>query len=245
MAARLHRFVGSNVRPSCTLTSIVESKYFTLIMLAVVVSNTIVMIFETYDDYFQEYYRFFLIAERIYLCIYIVECCFKLWVGAKRTAVAQNWAEFSIGFVLEILHKSLELFRSVHHRHQSDRFDFARIDSWQGSFVVASRKPTAVAVSCEILSSTSRRPTIAEIGSAASIISFECSVFYEFCEVFERYAFYERFALFSRFTRLWKHVRKRCPPWRRSPSSWSSSPVSRRSSRETCSAIFVQRVSIT
>ena len=129
MAARLHRFVGSNVRPSCTLTSIVESKYFTLIMLAVVVSNTIVMIFETYDDYYQEHYRFFLIAERIYLCIYIVECCLKLWVGEKRTANSPRVGrKFSVGFVLEILHQSLELFRSVHHRHQSDRFDFARID---------------------------------------------------------------------------------------------------------------------
>jgi hypothetical protein len=80
MAARLYRFLGQN---SCTLINVVESKYFTLVMLAVIVSNTVVMIFETYDFYYQKYHSFFLLSERIYLCIYIIECCLKIWVGKR------------------------------------------------------------------------------------------------------------------------------------------------------------------
>jgi hypothetical protein len=55
MAARLHKFPDQNASPSCTLNNLIESKYFTLIMLVVVVSNTILMIFETYDNYHQKY----------------------------------------------------------------------------------------------------------------------------------------------------------------------------------------------
>ena len=42
------------------------------------------MIFETYDKYYQKYNLFFLISEKIYLCIYIVECCLKLWVDKEK-----------------------------------------------------------------------------------------------------------------------------------------------------------------
>ena len=49
-------------------------------MLAVVVANTTVMIFETYDAYIEQYKSFFLVSERIFLCIYMVECSLKLWV---------------------------------------------------------------------------------------------------------------------------------------------------------------------
>lgn len=80
MAARLYNFLGRNSNRSDLLTNIVESKYFTLVMLVIIVSNTIVMIFETYDIYYQKYFSFFLLSERIYLCIYIIECCLKLWV---------------------------------------------------------------------------------------------------------------------------------------------------------------------
>ena len=90
MAARFYKFLGQNSSQSCTLNSIVESKYFTLIMLAVVLSNTIVMIFETYDDIYQKYNSLFLLLEKIYLCIYIIECCLKLWVGKKRQYPAQK-----------------------------------------------------------------------------------------------------------------------------------------------------------
>jgi hypothetical protein len=83
MAARFHKFLGQYPNPSCTLINIVASQYFTLIMLAVVVSNTIVMIFETYDSYYQKYNSFFLLSEKIYLCIYIIEFCLKLWVCRK------------------------------------------------------------------------------------------------------------------------------------------------------------------
>lgn len=83
MAARFYKFLGQNSSPSCTLTNVVESKYFTLIMLVVIVTNTIVMIFETYEVYYQKYHSFFLLCERIYLCIYIIECCLKIWVGKK------------------------------------------------------------------------------------------------------------------------------------------------------------------
>jgi hypothetical protein len=83
MAARLYRFLGENSSPSCTLINVVESKYFTLVMLVVIVTNTVVMIFETYDFYYQKYNSFFLLSERIYLCIYIIECCLKIWVGKR------------------------------------------------------------------------------------------------------------------------------------------------------------------
>ena len=80
MAVRSHRFLEQNSSPSCTLIHIIESKYFTFLMLVVIVSNTILMIFETYDNYYQKYHLFFLVSEKIYLCIYIIECCLKLWV---------------------------------------------------------------------------------------------------------------------------------------------------------------------
>jgi hypothetical protein len=84
MAARLHRFPDQNASPSCTLNNLIESKYFTLFMLVVVVSNTILMIFETYDNYYQKYHSFFLVSEKIYLCIYITECCLKLSVDENN-----------------------------------------------------------------------------------------------------------------------------------------------------------------
>ncbi|CAF0806841.1 unnamed protein product [Adineta steineri] len=84
MAARLHKFLDQYSSSICTLNNVVESKYFTLIMLAVILSNTVVMIFETYDFYYQKYYSFFLLCERIYLCIYIIECCLKIWVFSWR-----------------------------------------------------------------------------------------------------------------------------------------------------------------
>ncbi len=77
MAARFYQFLDQN----STLIHIVESKYFTIIMLIVVVSNTFVMIFETYDLHYHKYNSFFLLTEKIYLCIYIIECSLKLWVG--------------------------------------------------------------------------------------------------------------------------------------------------------------------
>jgi hypothetical protein len=76
MAARFYEFLGQN----STLINIIESKYLTIIMLIVVISNTFVMIFETYDLQYQKYNSFFLITEKIYLCIYIIECSLKLWV---------------------------------------------------------------------------------------------------------------------------------------------------------------------
>lgn len=80
MAARIHRFLNNDSSSSCTLIHIVEAKYFTLIMLAIIVSNTVIMILETYDSYYQKYDVFFLVSEKVYLCIYVVECCLKLWV---------------------------------------------------------------------------------------------------------------------------------------------------------------------
>ncbi|CAF0885093.1 unnamed protein product [Rotaria sordida] len=84
MAARIYKFLDHNSYSSSTLIRIVESKYFTLIMLGVIVSNTIVMILETYDSYHQKYHSVFLLLEKIYLCIYTIECCFKLWVYSWR-----------------------------------------------------------------------------------------------------------------------------------------------------------------
>ncbi|CAF2512139.1 unnamed protein product [Rotaria sp. Silwood2] len=80
MAARIYKFLDHNSYSSCTLIRTVESKYFTIIMLSIIGSNTIVMILETYDSYYQKYHSFFLLLEKIYLCIYIIEFCFKLWV---------------------------------------------------------------------------------------------------------------------------------------------------------------------
>ena len=103
MAARLYKFIGPNGNAAYSLLSIVESKYFTLIMLAVVMSNTVVMIFETYDDYYKEYHSFFLISERIYLCLYIIECCLKLSVR-KSTSITILADPFdSTGLFVEIL----------------------------------------------------------------------------------------------------------------------------------------------
>lgn len=76
MAVRFYKFLNQN----STLINLVESKYFTLIMLIVVVSNTFVMIFETYDLHYHKYNTFYLITEKIYLCIYIIEFLLKLWV---------------------------------------------------------------------------------------------------------------------------------------------------------------------
>ena len=84
MAARLYHFLERSSNPSFTLIHTVESKYFTLIMLAVVVANTTVMIFETYDEYMEQYRSFFLVSERIFLCIYIAECSLKIWVSDQR-----------------------------------------------------------------------------------------------------------------------------------------------------------------
>jgi len=78
MAARLHQFFDPNSR----LANLIESKYLRIIMLLVVLSNTCVMIFETYDYYYQTYNSFFLLIEKIYICIYILECCLKLWVDS-------------------------------------------------------------------------------------------------------------------------------------------------------------------
>jgi hypothetical protein len=77
MAARFYQFLNRN----STLIHVVESKYFTIFMLIVIVSNTFVMIFETYDLHYHKYNSFFLLTEKIYLCIYIIECSLKLWVG--------------------------------------------------------------------------------------------------------------------------------------------------------------------
>ena len=80
MAARFYGFLSADSDSSCTLLGVVESQYFTLAMLAVVLSNTIVMIFETYDTFYEEHHSLFIIAERIYLSIYVIECGLKLWV---------------------------------------------------------------------------------------------------------------------------------------------------------------------
>jgi len=80
MAARFYEFLGQN----STLINIIESKYLTIIMLIVVISNTFVMIFETYDLQYHKYNSFFLITEKIYLCIYIIECSLKLWVDYNK-----------------------------------------------------------------------------------------------------------------------------------------------------------------
>ena len=63
---------------------VVESRYAKLFMLIVVLSNTIVMIFETYDSYYRKYQFYFLAFERIYLCLYTIEACLKLWVNNMR-----------------------------------------------------------------------------------------------------------------------------------------------------------------
>ena len=52
-------------------------------MLIVVIFNTLVMIFETYDYHYQKYNSFFLLTEKIFICIYIIECSLKLWVGEE------------------------------------------------------------------------------------------------------------------------------------------------------------------
>ncbi|CAF3770550.1 unnamed protein product [Rotaria socialis] len=84
MAARIHRFLDRNSYSSPKLIHVVESKYFTLFLVAVIISNTFLMILETYDSYYKKFHSFFLISEKIYLCIYIIECCFKLWVGKTQ-----------------------------------------------------------------------------------------------------------------------------------------------------------------
>lgn len=83
MAARIHTFLYHDSLRSSTLFRIVESKYFTFIMLTVILTNTLVMILETYDSYRQKFYTFFLVSEKIYVCIYIIECGIKLWVGRQ------------------------------------------------------------------------------------------------------------------------------------------------------------------
>jgi hypothetical protein len=90
MAARFYQFLGQNSR----LINLVESKYFTIIMLIVIVSNTFVMIFETYDFYYQKYNSFFLLTEKIYLCIYIIECSLKLWVDKNDYFLEDNSISF-------------------------------------------------------------------------------------------------------------------------------------------------------
>lgn len=80
MAAQVYPFLEQNSR----LFHLVESKYFTITMLIVIVSNTCVMIAETYDYYYQKYNFFFLLIEKVYLTIYIVECALKLWVERTR-----------------------------------------------------------------------------------------------------------------------------------------------------------------
>ncbi|CAF1218033.1 unnamed protein product [Rotaria magnacalcarata] len=84
MAARIHRFLDRNTYSSSKLIHVVESKYFTLFLVATIISNTFLMILETYDSYYKKFHSFFLISEKIYLCIYIIECCFKLWVYSWR-----------------------------------------------------------------------------------------------------------------------------------------------------------------
>lgn len=83
MAAQIHKFLDPNFYSSCRVNLIVESKYFTIIMLVVIISNTCIMILETYDSYYKKYLTFFLVLEKIYLFIYIIECCLKLFVGRK------------------------------------------------------------------------------------------------------------------------------------------------------------------
>lgn len=77
--ARVYPFLEQNSR----LFHFVESKYFTITMLIVVLSNTCVMIAETYDYYYHRYNTFFLLIEKIYLMIYIVECSLKFWVESR------------------------------------------------------------------------------------------------------------------------------------------------------------------
>lgn len=79
-AARVHSFLEQNSK----LFHLVESKYFTITMLIVVLSNTCVMIAETYDYYYQKYNTFFLLIEKIYLIVYIIEFLLKLWVKTKN-----------------------------------------------------------------------------------------------------------------------------------------------------------------
>ena len=95
VAARLYHFLERSSNASFTLIHAVESKYFTLIMLAVVVANTTVMIFETYDEYIEQYKSFFLVSERIFLCIYVVECSLKLWVGDRAGGSVARWESAS------------------------------------------------------------------------------------------------------------------------------------------------------
>ncbi len=80
MAARFYQFLGQN----SGLINFVESKYFTITMLIVIVSNTFVMIFETYDFYYQKYNSFFLLIEKIYLCIYLIECSLELSADEEK-----------------------------------------------------------------------------------------------------------------------------------------------------------------
>ena len=86
MAARLYPFLEQNSR----LLHLVESEYFTITMLIVIVSNTCVMIFETYDFYYQKYNAFFLLTEKIYLGIYIIECSLKLWVEINDDLIGKS-----------------------------------------------------------------------------------------------------------------------------------------------------------
>lgn len=87
MAVQFYKFFNQN----STLINFIQSKYFTIIMLFVVMSNTVIMIFETYELHYQQYYTFYRIGEKIYLCIYIIEFLLKFWVNYLRFLV-----EFSI-----------------------------------------------------------------------------------------------------------------------------------------------------
>ena len=123
MAARFYNFLSADSDSSCTLLGLVESHYFTLVMLAVVLSNTVVMIFETYDSFYDEHLSFFIVAERIYLTIYIVECGLKLWVSL-RILEPMDMKEGRthlrvclLGLFLEVLQESLELLRLADYWH--------------------------------------------------------------------------------------------------------------------------------
>ena len=113
MAARIRQYLSQLTLFSCTLLDVVESKYFTLFMLAVVLCNTIVMIFETYDFYYHKYHSFFLLSEKIFLCIYMIEFCMKIWVGDVGTTKKRTFSVISQVYLwryFKILWNCFDLF---------------------------------------------------------------------------------------------------------------------------------------